>query len=271
MAIVGRDVRATGSRCLAPSSGSLLALARSWAKESSSNAPRIRLTVISRRTSRCARRRPWGGRRASSPRSTPTRSQLSTRSRPQRWPDRGSSICAWPTRSSSRRWRRSGRATAAAGPTRPSASRWRWSLRTRPARSSSPRPETGRTATALRACSSSGAMTWRASTTTTTRGLRWIASASRSPPSGAVSRCRKTGIRARMSKSSLGRKATRCRRCSRRSSTRWSASASTSTAGCCRASSSSASMDCCRSSTPTRRTARSGRARRRTGTNRTGC
>ena len=65
-------------------------------------------------------------------------------------------------------------------------------------------------------------------------------------------------------------RAIRFRRCSRRSSTRWSASASTSTAGRCRASSSCACPSSCRGSTPTRRTARSGRARPPTATSRTG-
>ena len=118
VAIVGRDVRATGSPCLAPSSASPLASARSSAPRSSSNGPRTRLTATSRRTSRSGRRRRSGGRRASSRRSTPSRSRASTRSRRPRWPGRASSTCAWPTRSSSRRWRRSARATAAAGPTR---------------------------------------------------------------------------------------------------------------------------------------------------------
>ena len=52
---------------------------------------------------------------------------------------------------------------------------------------------------------------------------------------------------------------------------RWSASGSTSTPGRSRASSSSGCRSSCRDSTPTRRTAPSGRAHRRTGTRTTAC
>ena len=64
---------------------------------------------------------------------------------------------------------------------------------------------------------------------------------------------------------------TRCRRCWAGSRRRWSASGSTSTRGRSRASSSSGCPSSCRASTRTRRTAPSGRARRRTGTRTTGC
>ena len=131
---------------------------------------------------------------------------------------------------------------------------------------------TAPTATASRGCSRSAGMRSRASTTTTTPARRWTASARRSTRCGAASRCRRTATTATTS--------SRARRGGRRPGAedarvdrarRWSGSASTSTAGRCRASSSSGCRSSCRGSTPTRRTARSGRARPRTATSRTGC
>ena len=160
--------------------------------------------------------------------------------------------------------RRLGRAAA-------SGCRSRWCRRTRPGRSRSRTRGTARTATPSRACSSSAGTTSRASTTTTTPARRWTASAPRSKPRGAARSRRRTATTATTSRSSRSSRAIRSRRCCAASRRRSSASASTSTRGRGRACSRSGCPSCCRGSTPTRRTARCGRARRRTATRRTAC
>ena len=245
MAIVGRDVRATGSRCLAPSSASRRASARSWAKESSSNGPRTRRTATSRRTSRCARPRPSAGRRASSPQEYADQIvEPSTRSRPRRWPARGSSTLrvadafflealaeigegyggGWADPAE-----RVQVEMVSANPTGPivvSAARNGALRRLGRAPARVRRPRRGARVLLQRRRRADGALP--------RVGRR--APARRAGAGGRIPGRVRRGARG-------GRTATRCRRCSRRSSTRWSASASTSTAGRCRASSSSASTE----------------------------